>query len=135
LISQSETLWSEGQCPQLRQLIEQKDTPTAIFASNDLKAVQVMRILRDYGLNVPSDISVVGYDDVYLLSGANPRLTTVHQPLDLMVEAGAKLLLDILAGKGAEPGERVFEPSLVVRESTGPVVSASEPHQMEGATK
>jgi len=135
VISQSEELWSEGKCPELSGLIEKGDTPTAIFASNDLKAVQAMRILREHGLRVPRDVSVVGYDDVYLLSVVSPTLTTVHQPLDMMVEAGATMLLDIVNGTHTDVGQQLFEPTLVQRESTGPVSTRSQIQLGKGATR
>lgn len=121
MIVQSEEIWSEGRCPQLAQLMRSDNAPTAIFASNDLKAIHVMRVLRELGVRVPEDVSVVGYDDVALVSVAVPALTTIHQPFDRMVEAGAMALIDIVDGKPVEMPAQLFEPWLVERDSTARV--------------
>ncbi len=118
VISQSEELWSEGKCPQLSQLIEAGRPPSAIFASNDVKALQIMRILKEHGLKVPEDVSIVGYDDIPLVSLMVPSLTTIHQPFNHMVEAGARLLLEIANGRAVEVAQQLFEPWLIEREST-----------------
>lgn len=117
VISQLEELWSEGKCAQLSGLIEEGKAPTAVFASNDVKALQVIRVLRSHGLRVPVDVSVVGYDDIPLISLVVPSLTTIHQPFDNMVETGARLLLDMAQGKSVEVRQQLFEPWLIERES------------------
>lgn len=116
-ISAPEELWGEGRCPAFERLIGRGPLPTAVFASNDLKAVQIMRILRSHDLRVPEDLSVVGYDDVYPAGSVFPALTTVHQPLEHMVEAGALLLLEMADGRRVEPNQQPFEPWLIERES------------------
>lgn len=132
LISQSEELWSEGRCPQLAELIEKGRTPTAVFASNDVKALQVIRVLKEHGLRVPADVSVVGYDDTPLVSIVVPALTTVHQPFENMVETGARLLLDMARGKVVEATQQLFEPWLVERESAARPAHAG--HRRAGTT-
>ena len=64
------------------------DPFTAIFASNDALAVQAINALRDQGLRVPEDVSVVGFDDFPLAPYLNPALTTVRQPMHLIGETG-----------------------------------------------
>ncbi|NMB11003.1 MAG: LacI family transcriptional regulator [Firmicutes bacterium] len=94
--------------------------PTAIFAVNDMVAIGVIMALRDYGLRVPEDVAVVGFDDVPLASFIQPRLTTVAQPkYDLGRLAAERLMLQI-ADTG-EPKRKIILPTrLVVRESTQP---------------
>jgi DNA-binding LacI/PurR family transcriptional regulator len=118
VISQSEEAWSRGTCPKLSERIAKGMVPTAIFASNDFKAMQVILILKQHGLSVPEDVSVVGYDDVAVAAMADPPLTTVRQPLEKMIAAGARLLLEILDGKFPDPREIVFRPELIERSST-----------------
>jgi LacI family transcriptional regulator len=88
--------------------------PTAIFCTNDLLAIGVIRGLRLRGLRVPRDVAVVGYDDVELAAMTDPPLTTVHQPSYELGETAYELLR-----RGAEPEQRSFSPHLVQRESTG----------------
>jgi LacI family transcriptional regulator len=88
--------------------------PTAIFCTNDLLAIGVIRGLRLRGLRAPNDVSVVGYDDVELAAMTDPPLTTVHQPSYELGETAYMLLR-----RGAEPEQRSFSPHLVQRESTG----------------
>jgi DNA-binding LacI/PurR family transcriptional regulator len=67
--------------------------PTAIFASNDVSALGVMEAARDHGVRVPTDLSVVGFDDIPQAEHAHPALTTVRQPLEEMGRVAAQLLL------------------------------------------
>ena len=134
MISQSEGLWSVGKCPKLSELIETGKAPTAIFASNDIKALQVMRVLKEHGLRVPEDVSVVGYDDVPLVSLMVPSLTTIHQPSEHMVEAGARLLLDIANGRAVEITQQLFEPWLIERESTVRIHAKERTKKKAGAS-
>ncbi|PAB59204.1 LacI family DNA-binding transcriptional regulator [Anaeromicrobium sediminis] len=63
------------------KLIEGKNVPTAIFASNDVMAIGAINALFDNGYNVPNDVSVVGFNDIELSSIYRPKLTTIHQPI------------------------------------------------------
>lgn len=95
------------------------DTPfTALFAANDQMAAGAMIALREAGLEIPRDVSVVGYDDVTLARYVYPPLTTVHQPLREMGRAAARLALGALgrAPRGEVEVKR-FEPVLVSRAS------------------
>ncbi len=118
IISQGEEMWYSGECPPLMELLKNKNRPTAIFASNDYKALQVMRILKKKGIQIPDEISVVGYDDIELTSMLHPALTTVHQPIDRMIEAGADILIKLMQGKIDTYVQKVMKPWLVEREST-----------------
>jgi len=101
-----------------RELLALPGAPTAIVAINDLFAIGVCAGVRDAGLRVGRDVSVVGFDDITLAEMTSPGLTTVRQPLPEMAEATVRLLV------GEEPvraGQSVLmRPELVVRESTGP---------------
>jgi DNA-binding LacI/PurR family transcriptional regulator len=92
---------------------------TAIVCGSDLMALGAIRAARLRGLEVPRDISVVGYDDSPLIAFTDPPLTTIRQSVQAMSEAAVRALLDQIAGDPAPRAEYVFRPELVVRGSTG----------------
>lgn len=105
----------------MQALIEKTRDFTAVFCFNDIAAIGAIRALRDAGLSVPADVSVVGFDDILSAAYATPSLTTVHQPLLEMGKRGARVLLERIANRAREfPAEIMMAPELVVRESTGP---------------
>ncbi len=111
----------------MRELLSRDPAPTAVFASNDRLAIGAMRAAVEAGLRVPHDISIVGVDNIELAAYQTPPLTTVRQSLTDVATLATKILLDLL--KGVEPAEPrvVFEPRLMIREST-----ASPPkHELE----
>jgi DNA-binding LacI/PurR family transcriptional regulator len=105
-------------------LLALADRPTAVFASNDLQAIGVYQAVRDAGLRVPDDVSVVGFDDVPVAAWVDPPLTTVHQPLSQMAVAATELALAL--GRGEEVPQIGVElaTTLTVRGSTAPPTSA-----------
>lgn len=106
----------------MQGLLEKARDFTAIFCFNDISAIGAIRALKDVGLSVPGDVSVVGFDDILSAAYATPSLTTVRQPLLEMGKRGAEVLLERIANREQEyPAEIVMAPELVVRESTGPV--------------
>lgn len=95
---------------------------TAIFCFNDTAAMGAIRALTESGLQVPGDVSVVGFDDVISAAFQVPSLTTVRQPMEKMGQVASKVLLERIAQPDKPyPTEIVMEPQLVIRESTGPV--------------
>jgi LacI family transcriptional regulator len=108
----------------MQGLLEKTRDFTAIFCFNDIAAVGAIRALKDAGLAVPGDISVVGFDDIQSAAYSTPSLTTVRQPLLEMGKRGAQILLERIANnKTEQPSEIVMAPELVIRESTGPAKS------------
>ena len=93
---------------------------TAIFAHSDLIALGAIQRLRSEGLRVPTDVSVVGYDDVPIAAFVDPPLTTVHQPMGEVGEFAAGLLLDRIGGAARDDGPHLLPARLVVRQSTAP---------------
>ncbi len=73
--------------------------PTAVFAANDLIAVGMLALLRDIGVDVPGDLSIVGFNDIPLAGLLEPALTTVRVPQLEMGVAGVHLLIDRLEGR------------------------------------
>jgi DNA-binding LacI/PurR family transcriptional regulator len=112
----------------MQALLEKSRDFTAIFCFNDIAAIGAIRALRDAGLSVPNDVSVVGFDDILSAAYSTPSLTTVRQPLFEMGKRGAEVLLGRIANREKEyPAEIVVAPELVVRESTGPACTKSGP--------
>ncbi|HEY6490809.1 MAG: LacI family DNA-binding transcriptional regulator [Terracidiphilus sp.] len=105
----------------MQNLLEKSRDFTAVFCFNDIAAIGAVRALKDAGLSVPGDVSVVGFDDILSAAYATPSLTTVRQPLFEMGKRGAEVLLDRIANREKEyPAEIVVAPEFVIRESTGP---------------
>ncbi len=109
----------EGGYRHAMDLLGRPDRPTAVFAGSDLQALGVLEAARMHGLQVPRDLSVVGYDDVAIAQWSSPALTTVHQPLRQMAEEAAQMLLRLRAD-GTAATRLELATSLVVRNSTGP---------------
>ncbi|AXI70266.1 LacI family DNA-binding transcriptional regulator [Streptomyces bacillaris] len=109
----------EGGYDRAARMLDLPERPTAIFAGSDLQALGVLEAARVRGIQVPDDLSVVGYDDVPIARWASPALTTVHQPLRQMAEEAAQMLMRLRA---QEPVSTRLElaTSLVVRKSTAP---------------
>lgn len=109
--------------PYAKMLLERRQPFTALFAYNDASAIGAIRAIREAGMRVPEDISVVGFDDIQAATFHSPSLTTVRQPLHQMGEIAAKVLLDRLDGKEDWPKQVAVKPELVVRESTARAAS------------
>lgn len=105
-----------------RQLLQTKRPFTALFAFNDVAAMGAILALRESGLRVPRDVSVVGFDDVLAASTYNPPLTTVRQPLRDMGQTAATTLLGVIRDDvtSQHPDVITVYPNLVVRKSTAP---------------
>ncbi|MET8289675.1 LacI family DNA-binding transcriptional regulator [Streptomyces sp. NPDC048448] len=91
---------------------------TGFICASDPLALGVVRAARRKGLDVPSQVSVVGYDDSALMNCTEPPLTTVRQPIEAMGRAAVELLNAQIGGSSVTPEELLFEPELVVRGST-----------------
>lgn len=105
-----------------RELLGRTRDFTAVFCFNDIAAIGAVRALRDAGLRIPEDVSVLGFDDIITAAYYEPSLTTVQQPLEEMGAKAAEVLLSRIEAPECEwPPEIVMQPTLIVRESTGPV--------------
>lgn len=95
---------------------------TALFTFNDISAIGAVQALREAGLRVPEDVSVVGFDDIQSAAFQNPALTTVRQPLRQMGMIAAETLLQRITApaRAPYPKEIMVEPELIVRASTAP---------------
>lgn len=105
-----------------QKLLAKREPFTALFSFNDISAIGAIRALREAGLRVPEDVSVVGFDDIPGAAYQNPGLTTVRQPLRKMGVIAAEHLLQRIARPSTDSFPKLItvEPELIVRDSTGP---------------
>ncbi len=106
--------------PPVRRLMTSDPMPTALFCNSDWLASVVLRVLREIGLRVPEDVSVVGFDDAHYAQLLSPPLTTVRQPFPELGALAVELLLEQAASEQPTPGAYVLPCDLVRRESTAP---------------
>jgi LacI family transcriptional regulator len=100
------------------ELLDLEHPPTAVFAANDLSALAVIDVARSRGLDVPTELSVVGFDDVPEAALSDPPLTTVRQPIQQMGAVAVELLVRLLGGEQVEPAHVRLPTQLVRRGST-----------------
>ncbi|MEM6326826.1 MAG: substrate-binding domain-containing protein, partial [Bacteroidota bacterium] len=112
---------AEGGATAAVDLLALGERPDAVFCANDLMAFGLMRVARVAGLSIPTDLAIVGFDDVPTASLIDPALTTVAMPKAALGRAAADLLRQKLDGSdGSGAGPLVLDASLVVRGSTPP---------------
>jgi LacI family transcriptional regulator len=104
--------------PAIQRLLSAGKYFSAVVCFNDISAIGAIRALQDLGINVPGDVSVIGFDDIRSASFHNPRLTTIRQPLINMGRIAAQCVLNRLHGTERYREQIVVEPELMVREST-----------------
>ena len=101
-------------------LSKNKDSrPDAIVCYNDEVALSILHVIRELGLSIPEDLSIIGYDDSQLALASEIQLTTVTHPKTELGRAAAEMLIKLIEKKDKEPIESiVFEPELIIRNST-----------------
>jgi LacI family transcriptional regulator len=102
-----------------KNLLEQSEHPTAIFAANDAMALGAVYAIQDAGLRVPEDVAVVGYDNRNFAKTVRPRITTVSMPVIEMGGVAAELLLKQIAEGRKEEEEIKVKGQLIIRETCG----------------
>ncbi|HHW15118.1 MAG TPA: LacI family transcriptional regulator [Firmicutes bacterium] len=100
-----------------RRLLRAAQRPTAIFCASDLAAIGAMKAIREAGLEVPDDVSVVGFDDIAAAALAEPPLTTVRQPVQQVGATAAEMLIRLIQGHRLARNQVVLPVELVVRSS------------------
>lgn len=115
-VTVSTTFTVEGGALAASQLLERN--VTAIVCASDVMALGAIRAIRQQGLRVPEDVSVVGADDSHLNEFTSPPLTTLRQPAAGIARAAVRSLLDQIRGEPPADGELLLQPELVVRGST-----------------
>lgn len=94
--------------------------PQAVFSASDTMASGALRAIREAGLQVPDDISLVGYDDLPIAAQLAPPLTTIRQPVLYMATLAVETLIDIIHNPGQATRHIVLQPELILRDSCGP---------------
>jgi LacI family transcriptional regulator len=102
----------------VEELMKRKTKFDSILCGNDLIAFGVVEGLKKYGIKVPKDVSVVGYDDITFSSYHNPKLTTIHQPTYEIGQMVTRIVIDMITGADKRIKHIKIEPSLVIRETT-----------------
>ena len=103
-----------------QRLVARTEDVTAVFVANDQMALGVLRAFREAGIDVPGDVSIVGFDDIPEAPYFAPPLTTVRQEFSRVGTQGMALLLSQMRGETQGPLEVVVDADLVVRDSTAP---------------
>ena len=102
----------------VKQLLEEGHTFTALFTVNDVVAIGASKAIRDAGLRIPEDVSIVGFDDIKIVSFLEVPLTTVNQQQHTMGSDAANILIDRIEKKITdEPQQVILKPQLVIRKS------------------
>ena len=117
-VCRAQDLTLEAGVHAVEHLLAVDPTITAIFCENDLVALGSIRVARQRGLDVPGDISIVGFDDIFVSSLVSPALTTVRQPVGELGASAVDIALQLMEDK--PPTRTVLPVELVFRESSGP---------------
>ena len=104
---------------QMRTLMERHPEMTALIASDDLTAFGAMDAVKDSGLRVGEDISIIGFDDIPMAANVHPPLTTIRQPMLQMGHAAVELLIALIEDRAPVDVRREYATELVIRQSTG----------------
>ncbi len=108
----------EGGLEGMSRLLDRPTRPRAVFCANDLIALGAIRVALEHGLAVPSDIAIMGVDDIEMAAIANPALTTVRQRVHELGALCGERLLERLTGEYSGPGRSTFvQHEIVLRES------------------
>lgn len=101
----------------MKEILSRGDLPTAIFCANDEIAVGAIRAIREAGLDVPRDISIVGFDNASHSTVSTPTITTVRQPVQELAAEATKALIRLIDGEELLPAP-ALPTELIVRDST-----------------
>ena len=105
----------------LQGALGNNDAPTAICAANDYIALAVLRAAQSLNIEVPTQLSVIGFDDIAPAQSATPALTTMRQPLELIGQSATRRLIErVREPKRGATGTHLIQPELIVRDSCAP---------------
>lgn len=102
------------------EMLARPDRPTAVFAANDISALEILKVAGELGLDVPRDLSVIGFDDIPEASKSVPALSTVRQPMQRLGAEAARLLVSLMNGESPEATHVKLPTRLVPRATTAP---------------
>lgn len=101
-------------------MLRRPDRPTAIFAANDISAIQILRVAAELGIAVPEQLSVIGFDDIPDAAQMTPALSTVRQPMHRLGGLAAEMLVGLMRGEQPESRHVRLRTQLVPRDTTAP---------------
>ncbi|AUW06471.1 MULTISPECIES: substrate-binding domain-containing protein [Vibrio] len=107
----------EGGYQAFKKMVERGPLPSSIFVSNDMMAMGVINAANELGIQIPEQLSIIGYDDIHIAKFMSPSLTTIHQPKYRLGQAAVETLLRKLDEKSDEAQVVQLEPTLVERNS------------------
>ncbi|AQM70480.1 ribose operon repressor [Vibrio campbellii] len=107
----------EGGYQAFKKMVERGPLPSSIFVSNDMMAMGVINAANELGIQIPEQLSIIGYDDIHIAKFMSPSLTTIHQPKYRLGQAAVETLLRKLDEKSDEAQVVQLEPTLVERKS------------------
>lgn len=110
----------EGGYHTMSQLLDEDAGFTAVFVANDSMAIGAHTALRERGLRVPDDVSLVGFDDIPEAAHFVPKLTTVRQDFNLLGHMAIEYIVSMINNPDMPVHQRVLQPKLIIRESTCP---------------
>jgi len=131
LVMEGDFMPQGGRCC-ASKLLSMEERPTAIFAANDLMAYGVLAAAQEYGLRVPEDLSLIGFDDIPLSAHTRPALTTVRQPFHSIGQRAIELLLSLL--ESPRPVNQDWYPDSLQTYASFLSVKQSEPTRIQLAT-
>lgn len=105
----------EGGYAAMKKLLQLKDLPRAVWASNDLMAIGAMEAIREAGFTIPNDIAVAGCDDIEYASIVTPKLTTIYKPKYELGAVAVSLLIKLIRGGNLDI--ETLKDALIIRES------------------
>ncbi|HMS56485.1 MAG TPA: LacI family DNA-binding transcriptional regulator [Fimbriimonadaceae bacterium] len=114
---------------ELITLLRSPQRPTALFVWSDDVAFECLRVARDLGINVPTELSIIGFDSTAACNRVDPPLTSIRQPILEMARTATGILHAIVQDGGGAVQQIVFPPHLDIRGSTGPLNPQFESEQ------
>lgn len=120
---------SESGYDQARKLLMRNDPPSAIFVCNDLMAIGAICAAAELGKRVPEDIAIIGFDNILLGEYTVPRLTTVAQPKEELVQFAVQYMLERIGDGNLPPQQVVLPTKLIERQSCGCPVTVRHPER------
>jgi LacI family transcriptional regulator len=110
-------------------ILLENNPPSAIFAGNDMIGIGVLRAAAERNIRVPTELSVIGFDDIQISRYVYPALTTVGQSILQLGEMAAEVLLRRIASPAMATDQRIVTPSIVLRESTAPLAGVFDQYR------
>ncbi|MUH59066.1 LacI family DNA-binding transcriptional regulator [Bifidobacterium canis] len=99
------------------ELLELPEPPTAMFCCNDLSALNAYRAAREHGVQLPDQLSVMGFDDIFPAANVTPSLSSVHQPFNQIAQRAVQMIVDTRNGRATDK-HVIYPTHVVARDST-----------------